>query len=221
MSTGLEKAVICQLDKNGNVVKRVQVMFNPKEYSLAKQNSWQTGQNPKANVPEFEFSGGQPTTLRLQLLFDTYAERKDVRSVYTNALYQMMIVNDDLKDPKNQKGRPPIVRFQWGEEIGFDAVITSLNQRFTLFLPSGIPVRAVVDVTFQEVKDPGFKAAQNPTSRGAGGERVWTVSEGDTLAWIAFNVYNDSTRWRPIADANQLTSLRQLPSGMQLEIPHV
>ena len=66
-----------------------------------------------------------------------------------------------------------------------------MKQQFTLFDTDGKPLRATVDVTFQQIKDPTHLAPQNPTSAGAGGERVWRVQAGDTLAWIAYREYGD------------------------------
>ncbi len=215
--SSLAKAVIINLDKNS----RVECLFNPKEYTFAKRNQWKAGKNSGVNMPKLEFSSGEPATLTLQLFFDSYADGKDVREVYTDAIWEMMLVDSSLKDKKNKKGRPPKVRFQWGKAWSFDAVLTSVNQRFTLFLPDGTPVRASLDVTFQQVKDEKLFPRQNPTSGGVGGERVWVVHEGDTLSWIAYKEYGDAGRWRVIADANQLNEVRRLRPGMMLAIPSV
>ena len=221
----MAKAEIIRLDKANNEVETVQVLFNPKELSFAKTNSWNENKAPKANVPATEFGSGGPMTLKLQLYFDTYkegrtAECEDVVKKYTSKLCAMMEVDTNWTDKKNGKGRPPTVRFRWGS-FQFDSVITSINQRFSLFMPDGKPVRAVLDVAFQEIKDKKEQKKTNPTSGGVGGERVWTVREGDTLPWIAFKEFNDPTVWRVIADANQLTEVRRLRPGMRLMIPSV
>src|SRR5207245_2086824 len=62
-------------------------------------------------------------------------------------------------------------------------------------------------------------AGTNPTSGGTGGERQWTVKEGDTLASIAYEAYGDAGRWRTIADSNRLTSVRNLKPGTRLGLP--
>jgi len=221
-AAGLAKAVIVRLDQAGNPSGRpVQVMFNPKELSFSKQNSWKQGSSPKSNAPDFEFSGGGAATLKIQLLFDTYAQRKDVRKEFTDDIYGLMSIDEKLKDKKSKKSRPPTVRFQWGKTVGFDAVITNISQRFTLFLPDdGTPVRAALDVTFSQVKDELFYPKQNPTSGSAGGERIWTVRDGDTLASIAYSEYSDPTLWRLIADANSLMRVRDLRPGTVLVIPN-
>lgn len=215
--TSLAKASIINLDKGGSPIE---CMFNPKEYAFAKQNSWSRGKTKGKNVPHLEFGGGQPATLTMQLFFDTYESGKDVRKEYTDAIWSLMMVDDSLKDQKSNKSRPPRVRFQWGSAWSFDAVITSITQRFTLFLADGTPIRATLDVTFQQVKDEKLFPKQNPTSGGRGGGRVWKVKQGDTLAWIAYREYGDPTAWRRIADANRLTRVRHLRPGTVLEIPH-
>jgi hypothetical protein len=212
----LAKAVILNLDKSG---KRVECMFNPTEYTFSKQNEWVRSNTFGGDMPQVEFSKGQPATLTMDLYFDTYIKRSDVRK-HTDKIWALTYVDPDLKDPKTKKSRPPMVRFQWGKSWTFDAVITSISQHFTLFLSDGTPVRAKLSVTFQQIKDGKKLKPQNPTSGGTGGERVWTVSASDTLAWIAFKSYGDSTVWRRIADANRLANVRQLVPGTVLVIPN-
>jgi hypothetical protein len=215
--TNLAKALIINLDSGA----RIECLFNPNAYTYHKTNEWVQGAGGGRNMPQLEFSRGMPATLQMQLFFDTYAQATDVRSTHTEAIWNLMLVDPALKDAKTQRARPPRVRFQWGQSWTFDAVITSITQRFTLFLGNGTPVRATLDVTFQQSKDPADLPAQNPTSGGVGGERVWTVNAGDTLAWIAFKEYGDATLWRPIAEANRLANVRRLTPGAVLVIPNV
>lgn len=215
--TSLAHATITNLDKGGIPIK---CMFNPKEYSFSKTNSWESGKTPSKNAPELQFTGGQPATLTMQLFFDTYAQGKDVRKAYTDAFWELMNIDPSKKDNKNKYGRPPQVLFQWGTNWAFKAVITSLKQQFTLFLSDGTPVRATLDVTFQQLQDTAQLAPQNPTSAGVGGERVWQVKAGDTLSWIAFREYGDATKWRAIANANGLIQVRELTPGTVLVIPN-
>jgi hypothetical protein len=221
------KAILSRLKKTGEVAESVQVMFNPKELNFSRTNSWNRDESPKANSPLIEFKSGGSTTLKLQLFFDTYktarnGNAENVHEKYTKKILAMMDIDPKWTDQKNGKGRPPNVLFHWGKFVGFEAVISSITQRFTLFMPTdGTPVRTVLDVTLTEVKDKVYKAPQNPSSVGIGGERLWTVREGDTLAWIAYNEYGDSNEWRVIADENRLTQIRRLRPGTTLVIPGV
>jgi hypothetical protein len=157
--------------------------------------------------------------MTLALMFDTFDTGKDVREVYTDKVWKLMDIDSSLHDQQSKSGRPPQVLFQWGQAFGFIAVITSITQKFVLFKDDGTPVRATLDVSFQQVVESGLRPPQNPTSGGVGGSREWTVKDGDSLASIAYTEYGDSNAWRPIADVNRLTQLRRLRPGMVLEIP--
>ncbi len=219
--SGLAKAEIVSTETGA----RVKCLFNPKEYTFSKQNNWKDQPTGK-NVPQIEFGGGQPATLQMELFFDTYAQvkstgtPKDVRKEYTDKIWKLMFVDPKLTDAKNKKGRPPKVIFSWGQTWLFKAVITSISQKFTMFIADGTPVRATLNVTFRQVEDEGALAKQNPTSGGTGGERLWTVNEGDTLGWIAHQELGDTSRWREIADVNRLTRVRRLRAGTVLVIPN-
>jgi len=198
----------------------VECMFNPKEYTFTKKNSWSAPKNKGGNVPEYEFGGGEPASLTLQLFFDTFETGEDVRAKYTDAVWKLMMVDEQLRDRTSQKARPPRVRFQWGHAWSFDAVIMSITQKFTLFGKDGTPLRATLDVTFQQVKDELFHPQQTNTApNGAVRGRQVTVKAGDNLASIAHQEYGDSAHWRPIADANRLSNVRDLKPGMPLELP--
>jgi hypothetical protein len=224
---GLATALIIDHD-HGN--RRVPCMFNPNDYTFSKHNNWQSGDKIGSNLGQIQFSSGQPTVLRMQLFFDTYANVKsgssggtpqDVRKKYTGKIWSLMKVDPRLAKLGTPQGRPPMVTFQWGKTWTFKAIITDLQEHFTLFLADGTPVRSTMDVTFQQLQDEDWYPSTNPTSGGVGGERVWVVNEGDTLGWIAYKEYGNANLWRLIADANKLTRVRQLTPGMALEVPNV
>jgi hypothetical protein len=221
-SAQLARAVIKTVE--GEKVE-VECLFRPKEYTFAKTNTWPKDPKAKGDAPVLNFGGGNPATLTMELLFDTYqnarngSSSKDVRAEYINKLWAMMSVDKSLKHKKTQKARPPKVQFTWGKAWSFEAVLTSLSVKFTLFLPNGTPVRATANVSFQQVADTK-DLPQNPTSGGIGGERVWTVAPGDRLDRIAHVEYGDTSQWRLIAEANGLDGLRRLVPGSTLVIPN-
>ena len=216
------KALIINLETN----EQMSVSFNPKEYTFQKTNNWEEKKTSGGNVPQLSFGGGKPATLQMELYFDTYADAtggatpKDVRKEYTDKLWKLMMVEPKTRDPKSKKARPPRVRFQWGKAWSFNAVITSISQKFTLFAQDGTPVRATCNVSFQQEKDEAKLSPQNPTSGGDAPRHFWTVNEGDTLGWIAYQSYGVTSRWREIADANRLVGVRELVPGTVLVIPN-
>ncbi|MGD2104962.1 MAG: peptidoglycan-binding protein [Anaerolineae bacterium] len=211
----LVKAVVHNLDTNDSV----ECMFNPKEYTFTKQNNWKFTDQKGKNLPEPEFQSGQPTNLKMQLFFDTFETSKDVRKEYTSKIWDLTRVNEDTKNRKTKKGRPPLCQFQWGQNWAFKAVVTNISQRFTLFLADGTPVRATLDVTFQQIEDEGLYPRQNPTSGGGEGRRVHIVREGERIDWIATTEYGDPSLWRLIAKQNALDDPLMLEPGQKLAIP--
>jgi hypothetical protein len=219
-NASVAKAVIFKVNPQGTRIgPDIPCLFNPKEYTFTKQNNWVPDKSSGKNVQKLEFGSGQPAVLKLELFFDTFASRKDVREAHTDALWELMLVDETMRYGKDNKAWPPLVRFQWGNRISFRAAVTNISQKFTLFLDNGIPVRATVSLTLKEVEDSAGLPAQNPSSGGQGGERVWTVKAGDTLVGIAYEVYGDPNRWRQIADQNKLTEVRRLIPGTKLLIP--
>lgn len=215
----LAKAEITNLVTN----EKVRCMFNPKEYTFSKTNNWSEKPAKGKDVAHLEFSGGAPAQLTLQLLFDTYEAHgqngagDDVRS-YTKGLWDMMKVSNGNKNTATGKGEPPHCRFEWGSLWSFEAVITSMSQKFTLFANDGTPLRATLDVTFKQIKDEGQYPRQNPSSGGNPGEHLRTVREGETLAQIAYEEYGDPTVWRHLADTNRVDDPRRLHPGHVLMI---
>jgi hypothetical protein len=216
METGeLVKATITNLDTE----ESLECMFNPGEYTFTKSNNWALGKKRGANVPKLEFNGGNPTDLQVQLLFDTYETGEDVRRKYTNALWQLAMVNKDKKDSRTKKSTPPKCEFRWGTMWSFKAVVTNISQKFTLFLPDGTPVRAVMDLTLRQVEDEGIYPKQNPTSGGISGYRTHTLRQGETLYLIAAQEYGEARHWRFIAEFNKIDNPLSLKPGMVLSLP--
>ncbi len=72
--------------------------------------------------------------------------------------------------------------------------MSSVAAKYTLFTPSGTPVRAVCTVTIEEIS--GERGGQNPTSGALAARERTSWSSGDTLPSIAFRAYGDPQLWR-------------------------
>lgn len=210
---GLEKAQIKNL-YNDEVID---CMFRPKEYSFSKSNTWSTEEVVGRNVPALTAFSGGTMTLTMELFFDTYEAGKDVRKECTDKLWKLMMVEQGNVGADG-KGWPPQCEFRWGQAWSFTAVITSLTQKFTLFLGDGTPVRSTVNVTFQQAAEEGQYPGQNPTTISKPGYKTRRVKQGETLDWIAFDEYGDANEWRFLADINNLDNPMELQPGQMLAI---
>lgn len=217
----LQAARIYAVSEDGDELGSISVdcMFNPFEYTISKSNSYEEKSGNGTDVPVVEFKKAGAQTLKLTLIFDTYNTAKDVTLV-TNQLWKLMEAKSNEETSGETKKAPPYAAFEWGV-FKFVAVITSMTQKFTMFLKDGTPVRASVDVTFTQYKDLNDYPGQNPTSGGGPIERVRTVIAGDRLDVIAAEVYGDATKWRAIAAYNGIIDPLSVRPGTRLNIPQL
>jgi hypothetical protein len=197
--------------------------FNPTDYTVSKANQWSDGRQLSDEFPQREFVGGDPRELRMTLLFDAADTDNDDVAGVTDQLFSMLEVQPDVETGK-RTARPPTVTFSWGQVSSFTAVATSLRVRYTLFDVDGTPLRAVADLVLTQVEKvvgANGGARQNPTTSGIAGLRMHTVRDGDSLQSIAYAMYGDPTRWRPIAEANRVDDPLALPRGRTLTVPRV
>jgi hypothetical protein len=203
----LEKAKVIDVDKNATY----DVLFNPKEYSISKSVQWEPHKAPGLDLPEQEFTSGNPAVLAVELFFDTYETKTSVKE-HTDKIMALALVNPD-------KHRPPMVMFQWGD-TKFQGVIESLNMRFTMFLSDGKPCRATCNVSIKEAKTAKEQLEQNPRNSPDHTKRR-TIRQGETLALIAHEEYDDPAEWRRIADANGIDDPKSVKPGTVLTLPPI
>jgi nucleoid-associated protein YgaU len=101
--------------------------------------------------------------------------------------------------------------------VGFPAYVASVTAKYTLFTPSGTPVRAVCTVNLEEIA--GELSGQNPTSGALAARDTHVLIAGDTLPSLAYRAYGDAGLWREIAEANEIDDPMRLHPGTPLLVP--
>lgn len=221
--TRLAKATVERVGQGGRRYGRITVQYNPTEITLSKANQIAEVPVPGLDSPILQFVRGQSETLTLELFFDTTdagtagPDAKPVTKL-TDQFY-------DLIKIESATHAPPILCFTWGatafpgkKRDNFVGVLDSVRQRYTLFTPEGVPLRAVLSLQLREYK----------TLREQLGElnllspdhtKAYVTREGETLAQIAYAEYGDPAAWRLIADANGVEDPAVVPAGAVLTIP--
>ncbi len=212
---GLTKATITNLDTN----ERIECLFNPTEYTIAKQNQWQAKPIQGRNVPNLEFTSGGAKTMTMELFFDVFEQRNGDVSTLVNKLWELAMIDEAHRNSTTNRSRPPLCLFHWGPRWEFKAAITNLSVRYTLFRQDGTPVRATASITLEEAEDATVQPGTNPTSGSKPGYRRRQVGARETLPLIAHQEYGDASKWRGIAQANDLDDPMSLEAGMILSIP--
>jgi len=189
--------------------RRVDVMFNPEEYSLNKDNNYATQAIPGLGAPILQFVHGNVRTLDMELFFDTTDQRSDVRAE-TQKVVDLLKIDSGLH-------APPVLRVAWGS-LQLRCVLVRANQKFIKFLDDGRPTRARIGVSFSEFIDPE-REAKEVNRQTADFSKGYTVQQGDTLPALAFRFYEDPALWRPIAAANGIDNPRDIAPGQEIRVP--
>ena len=205
----LEKLKIYAEKNNpGDFKEEIKVLFNPNEISLTF---------PGGKIVENGLVvNDDSATLSLNLFFDTSLDNQENVQGYTRKIVRLILprIGEDQK-------RPPLCKIIWGITGGKDSILLAncfletVTKKLTHFLEDGTPVRATLDCTFKEWKEPiKEKKRDNLIDH-----PVRIVKRGETLSSIATEEFGDPSLWRVIAKENGLINPRKLPPGKVLTIP--
>jgi nucleoid-associated protein YgaU len=215
MAETFARLMIELLDPVRGVASPITVRFNPTEFTRSKGVQLAEIGIPGLDSPILQFIRGQTEKLTLELFCDTSGENTGMGATsvttQTEPFYQLVKI-------QSATHAPPRLRVTWGQALAFKAVVESVQQKFTLFSPDGIPVRATLTVTFSEYKTLEEQLAEM-NKQSPDHTRQYVVREGDTLSLIAARAYDDPGAWRPIAEENQLDNPRRLVPGTVLTLP--
>jgi hypothetical protein len=203
---------------------QIQALYNPEKYSVNKAVQYAEIGIPGLDEPVLQFIRGQNEKVTLDLFFDTTEQGMvnnvaDVRGL-TVDVYNLLKV-----DPETHA--PPRFTIEWGTgqslfgqgSTSSLCVLESMNEEFTLFAPTGEPLRAKLTVTIRMAATVTLQFQETPRNSPNRTTMV-VVVRGQNISDIAYRQYGDPTQWRAIADANPtITNPRFLDPGTTLTVP--
>jgi LysM repeat protein len=189
------------------------VLFNPEEYTLNKDNNFAVQGVPGLSAPLLQFVSGNLRTLELELFLDTY-DTPDLPKTDVRELTKQIV---GLTDIDSALHAPPVLRVSWSS-LQLLCVLARVSQKFIMFMPDGMPVRARLTCTFNEVIDPE-QEAKALNLQTADFSKVYVVTQGETLSGIAAKLYENAQLWRPLALANGIVDPRSIDVGQSLRVP--
>ncbi|MCM5680486.1 peptigoglycan-binding protein LysM [Schlegelella sp. S2-27] len=214
----LEKALIT----NTVTGTAIPVQFNPEDYTLNREITYAQAAIPGLSAPLLQFVNGNLQTLEMELFVDSWEEHKVGSRVVNAAQSDVRLLTRQVTDLMNiepSTHAPPVLLFTWGS-LSFTCVLSRAGQKFVMFRPDGIPVRARLTVAFSEYRNVELEAKEVKRETADYSKRH-VVSQGETLSSIAAREYGDPKLWRVIAIANRLQRARGLEPGLQLRLPRL
>jgi hypothetical protein len=189
------------------------LQINPETYKHNHSNNFQTEAATDTAGASTKFMIMDPQTLSFEFYLDA-----------TGVLPGVSRLADEITKFKtvvyNYNGEihsPNYLLLTWAGFV-FKCRLTSLNIEYTLFKPSGTPLRAKLDVAFQEYLSPDEIAKRSKKSS-PDLTHLRIVKAGDTLPVMCFRIYGDSNYYPDVARHNGLRDFRNLPVGARLLFP--
>lgn len=177
----------------------IDVHFNPASLQVTVSN---TLEKQGSGTKSKQYVSQSSAKLTMDLIFDTTDDGQDVRT-FTEKVARLMMPDENKV--------PPIVLFEWGT-YKFQGMVEAYKETLDFFAPSGVPLRAAINLTLTKQDD-----VFAPTAKG---ERVNTAGSlaaadpaavqlppGADASSVSARA-GDPRAARAIAQANGLESLR-------------
>lgn len=217
----LQKIVIKAFEdkKFNKECKEFTLPINPENFSrnLKIKNDDSQGQG-RQSAPS-KLSNIEPEEIKLEFTFDNTGTVEGNLLQGTEVLDQIEEFLEVGYKINSKTHEPCKLRLTWGSFV-FDCKLTDLSINYTLFKPSGNPLRAKLSATFKEYIELEKEELKNDRSS-PDLTHIRTAGPEDTLSLMTFDIYGNQNWLNQVAKANGLTSTRLLKKGQELVFPPI
>ncbi len=229
----LEKLTLqrCEVSGDGQVTPQsgpgdvFAVMLNPAEYKHAMGIAYSDDDPDRARrigAPDAtpRYAGNDPETIAFPLVLDgTGAVPNPDGGPPTSVRTLVDTLKGICYRYEGDKHEPNVVKVKWGQAFdNFFGRLRDLKIDYTLFKPSGEPLRAKMQLEFVRFKSPRQSALESRRSS-PDLTHVVRVQEGDTLPLLCERIYGDGSRYLAVARFNALVNFRRLKPDTLLRFP--
>jgi nucleoid-associated protein YgaU len=190
------------------------VMINPSDYTHSHSIRYNLKETQGQSAAEPKFSAINAETVGFKIVLDGTGV---VAGQYDSVKEQIKKLKEVAYGYEGEMHQPSYVKLLWGSFIFFGC-LKSLTVQYTLFRPSGEPLRAVVDLSFSgfiSMKEEALKANKSSPDL----SHIVEVKAGDTLPLLCNRIYRDCSYYAEIAKVNNIVNFRSLEPGTRLHFP--
>lgn len=213
----------CTVDDSGNVTvddgASYETMLNPSTYSHSRSIGYSKKKVLGQLGSDTKFSDIQPEKINFDILMDGtgVVSQPTAGNDSPDVKTQIKKLNDIVYKYDGVHHEPNHVRILWGDLIFFGR-LESLSIDYTLFKPSGEPLRAKVKLSissFMSKEEEGLRANRSSPDL----SHQIEVKAGDTLPMLCYRVYKDCSYYLEVAKINSITNVRDIKPGSKLHFP--
>ncbi|QPF73396.1 peptidoglycan-binding protein [Roseateles sp. DAIF2] len=213
----------CSIGSDGKVYvedkRNYKLVINPSEFSHERRICYNTRPTLGQTGNPARFSAVQPDKISFSLTFDGtgVVPVPPGNDAPAEVAGQIEALSRIIYDYDGAKHEPYHVQILWGTLI-FYGRLQKISTQYTLFKPSGAPLRAKSDLGFV-----GFVTARQGqlTANRSSPDLSHSVEvrAGDTLPLLCLRIYGDSRYYPQVARFNGLREFRRLEPGQRLHFP--
>lgn len=195
------------------------VMLNPADLKRNCSISYSQSKALGSRQQEPKFSAVGKETLSFSIVVDgTGAVPSDAPGAVRDVATQLRQLNDVVYRDISASKEISRVYLLWGK-MSFHGRLESMATNYTLFTPSGIALRAKVDLAFAGATS--VKEAELVAERSSPDQiKVIEIKDGDTLPLMCEQIYGDASYYQEVARFNNLSNVRgKLKPGAMLMFP--
>lgn len=201
-----------------NRAKTFTAMLNPSEFKHKREIRYNTKPTLGQVGSDTRFSAVQPDTVSFSILLDgTGVVPVPAADASKEVADHIRTLSDIVYKYDGADHEPDHVRLLWGTLILYGR-LQSMSVQYTLFKPSGDPLRAKVDlefVGFMSTREAELLANRSSPDL----SHIVVVRDGDTLPLLCNRIYGDPAYYPEVARHNKLDSFRRLTPGARLHFP--
>ena len=206
----------CYADADfSQLVDTYTLQINPDTYTHSHSTSYGKVETSETAGQTTELKVMAPQTITFSFYLDVTGPIPGVQ----NLAYEIKRFKSIVYAYNGDVHSPNYIKLVWAGPP-FLCRLTSLNIEYLLFKPNGMPLRAKLDVSFEEFLSPAAIAAQ-AKKNSPDMTHVRTVKASDTLPLMCFRIYGDSNYYIQVARFNDLANFRNLAVGSTLQFPPV
>jgi hypothetical protein len=192
--------------------------INPETYSQNYKVEYDTRRPQGQQGTDARYKSTAPEELKLEFVFDGTGALEDYRGNANEPVAEQVTrFLNTVYFMEGEIHRPKFLKVLWGKLV-FPCLLSNLDINYTLFNPSGTPLRAKLSATFiNYIEHEARVARENKKSPDL--TRTREVKEGDRLDLMTYRAYGDSRYVMQVAKANGLTSFRNVAAGKTILFP--
>ena len=202
--------------------------INPEQLSQSFKVEYEKAQAQGSQQTDPKFKYTPPQEIKLDFTLDGTGVVRDSAqpgNVQQDVTTQVQTLLNLAYVMNSSTHKPNYLRMTWGNfpfnnRNVFDCLLTDLQINYTLFDPTGKPLRAKISSTFCSYVEQDFRVREEGKESPDVTHRR-KVTASDTLPLMVYDIYGDPNYYLAVAKVNRLVNFRKLRTNSNLQFPPV